>query len=388
MSGSVRDYKLMHPLQDALQTASDYYGGESFNLTNDVIPPFAADINPHKVFHLMKFKGGIDGIESMDAPGVSDEDWRALGKEISLEKYKDYSHTSFTQSDSVKKQEVDKNVLLFPDSKALEFELKNTYGKPIAALLDKTVNSTIGRVANDGLAIIAMAGVMDGGAASGVPIAGGAVDDLASKVNRIAPQAAASQQFMLKYKNIPAWTGTENLCIPSQLTFKFAFGQAGLFDAAEEVVRPIMSLVMYFAPIEDGATVNGVLPTEQYVKIAGAMAVGSSVAAAARELVQGNGILNGVKAIYNTLNKKVSEIYDGNSRGIMIARYGNLIIPPFIVGSVRWKFDMTEVDENGYPYRGEITLSGIESFQMATQRLVKHMVSKQFAPKVTPGDGR
>ena len=383
--GTSRDYRVMHPYFESLKKSTDYYNGENFDLSNDVVPNFSAEINPHKVFHLMRYRGGIDGLANMDAPGTSSEDWREYGRQLSLEKYKDYTHTSFTQKDEIKKQPVNENVLLFPDSKSLEFELKNNYGRPISALLDKTINSTIGKVANDGLAVIAMAGTMGG---SDVPGAGGAMDSLTAKIHNIAPDVAASQQFMLKYKNIPAWTGTDNLTIPSQLTFKFTFGQAGLFDAAEEVVRPIMSLAMYFAPSENGATVDGILPTEQYVKIAGAMAVGRSVSSAVREMAQGNGILSGVKAVYNTLNSEVAKIYNGNARGIMIARYGNILIPPFVVNSVKVKFDMAEVDENGYPYRGEITLSGIESFQMATQRLLKNMVSKQFAPKTSPGDGK
>ena len=380
-SSKNHDYSLMHPYFKSLQKATDYYNpGATEDLAVDVMPEFSASINPHKVFHLMCFRGGIGGINSMDADGVSKEDWRDLGEQVCLEKYRDSTHSGFSESTSVQYQKVSDQVLLFNESKSLEFELKNQYGKPIAALLDKLVNSTIGRVANDGLALIAA-----GGAIAQQEGPGSQVGDVLNKLAGpgAAKQVAGSQQYMMKYKNIPAWVGTDNLAIPSTLTFKFAFGQAGLFDAAEEVVRPILALALYFAPSErSGGMVQGVLPTESYVKVLGAYAVSQSAVSAAKSLMSGDNILNSVNAVYSTLNKNVSKIYDGaGARGIMIARYGNLIIPPFVVSSVKWKFDMSQVDENGYPYRGELTLGGIESFQMATRELIKNTVSKQFAPK-------
>ena len=107
------------------------------------------------------------------------------------------------------------------------------------------------------------------------------------------------------------------------------------------------------------------------------MAEGAS--SAISNVMSGNGILNAVSSVYRAIDGSLATTYS-DSRGVMVARYGNLIIPPFVVGKVKWKFDMSQVDENGYPYKGEITLSGIESFQMVTQDLVAHSVSKQFMP--------
>jgi len=380
-TGTSRDYNLSHPYAETLKTAIDYYGDTSIDISQDVIPSFTSDINPHKVFHLMRYRGDVDALSSLDASGMAVEDWRNYGSQISLDKYTNFKHNSFLSSTDAGKINpvVSEHVLLFSDSKSIEFEMKNTFGRPIAALLDKLVNSTVGRVANDGLALIAA------GTSIAQSSAGTAVGDAIGSLVSAAPAIAGNQQFMLKYKNIPAWTGTENLSIPGSLTFKFAFGQAGLFDAAEEVVRPILSLAMYFAPSENDSMVSGILPTESYVKIMGAYAVASTASTAMAKMINptggATGIIEGIQGVYSALNSSVSDIYNKNARGIMIARYGNILIPPFVVASVKWKFDMSQVDENGYPYKGELTLGGIESFQMATQRLIQSTVSKQFAPK-------
>ena len=389
-----RDYNLDHPYHETLKHAMDLYSTEEFNLSEEVMPSFASKINPHKVFHLMKFSGGLGDLSSIDSEEATKEDWRDKGKLLDLKKYTDSKHNTFTKKEGDDGSEfnaakinsgpsnvaVSPQVHLFLEAKSLEFEMTNKFDTPIAKLLDKLINSTVGKVANDGLAVIA------GAQALAAQTDSAAVDSFAQKINDIAPDVANSQKFMLKFKNIPAWTGTENLSVPGSLTFKFGFGQAGLFDAAEEVVRPILALAMYFAPIDnrlkDGTfdgTIDGILPTEAYVKIRGAIAVAEGATSAVSTLMEGNGILNAVSSVYKAIDGSLAETYS-ESRGVMVARYGNLIIPPFVVGKVKWKFDMSQVDENGYPYKGEITLSGIESFQMVTQALVAHSVSKQFMP--------
>lgn len=378
-----KDYSLMHPYFTSLVNGTDLYDTKKIvNLAVDTMPPFSASINPHKVFHLMRYKGGLNDVSSMDAEGSATEDWRELGSQVSLEKYSDSTHRTFTDDANVKSHSVSPQVLLFNETKSLEFEMKNQYGKPIAALLDKLLNSTVGRVANDGLALVAAGGAIANADGDGKV---NPMEEVLSKLTSgtSAKDIASSQKFVMKFKNVPAWLCTDNLAIPSTLTFRFAFGQAGLFDAAEEVVRPIMALAMYFAPSElpDG-TVKGPLPTEAYVKVMGAVDVAESAVAAGKNLISGDGILASVNTVYQTLNSKMSQIYrEAGATGIMIARYGNLLIPPFVVSSVKWKFDMSQVDENGYPYRGELTLGGIESFQMATRQLIRNTVSKQFAPK-------
>lgn len=404
--GNSRDYNLSHPYYETLKTSLDLYSETPFDLSEEVMPAFASQINPHKVFHLMKYTGGIGDLSSIDSSTAALEDWREKGRLLDLKKYKDSTHSNFTAAggkdgdafdgkkvnsgpsnvsvgeafDGKKVNSGPSNVSvspqvhLFLEAKSLEFEMTNQFGKPIAALLDKLINSTVGKVANDGLAIIAGAGAV------AAQTDNANVDSIMGKIQDLAPDVADSQKFMLKFKNIPAWTGTDNLSLPGSLTFKFGFGQAGLFDAAEEVVRPILSLAMYFAPIDaENGTVSGILPTESFVKIKGAIAVADGATQAISNVMSGNGILNAVSAVYLAIDGNLASTYK-DSRGVMVARYGNIIIPPFVVSKVRWKFDMSEVDENGYPYKGEITLSGIESFQMATQDLVAHSVSKQFMP--------
>ena len=322
-----RDYNLDHPYHETLKHAMDLYSTEEFNLSEEVMPSFASKINPHKVFHLMKFSGGLGDLSSIDSEEATKEDWRDKGQLLDLKKYTDSKHNTFTEKEGDDGSEfnaakinsgpsnvaVSPQVHLFLEAKSLEFEMTNTFDKPIAKLLDKLVNSTVGKVANDGLAVIAGAQAL----AATDSKAGDALKSIQQSLDPV----ANSQKFMLKFKNIPAWIGTENLSVPGSLTFKFSFGQAGLFDAAEEVVRPILALAMYFAPIDnrlkDGTfdgTIDGILPTEAYVKIRGAIAVAEGATSAVSTLMEGNGILNAVSSVYKAIDGSLAETYS-ESRG-------------------------------------------------------------------------
>jgi hypothetical protein len=63
-------------------------------------------------------------------------------------------------------------------------------------------------------------------------------------------------RFMSKYKYAPAWSGTTPIQLPSSLTFDFRFGQAGIFSAEHEVMRPIIALILPFVPKRDKGKYN------------------------------------------------------------------------------------------------------------------------------------
>jgi len=56
-------------------------------------------------------------------------------------------------------------------------------------------------------------------------------------------------KFVSRFKEAPTWLSTLPLEFANSLKFNFSFGQAGLFNAHEEVVKPITQLACLFLPV-------------------------------------------------------------------------------------------------------------------------------------------
>ena len=72
------------------------------------------------------------------------------------------------------------------------------------------------------------------------------------------------------WKNLQGWTGTDPISI--QLTFDFAMGQYGLWNAKKEVVLPMLNLIAMFCPslIADGSMIGSTAtPTGMLYSIIG-----------------------------------------------------------------------------------------------------------------------
>lgn len=155
-----------------------------------------------------------------------------------------------------------------------------------------------------------------------------------------------------------------------ELKFTFKFGQAGLFSAEEEVVKPILALASIYLPM--GSVNGGVTapyPTAAWVK-------GKAVAALIGQLKNaGSGLRNmfsdGMSDDMNLLEK--ANQFAGNLMGVVdnvaSSAYGSAstltvivggnVQGPFFVPTVSWDFDFTQVDEFGYPCSGTLTYGGL-----------------------------
>ena len=93
---------------------------------------------------------------------------------------------------------------------------------------------------------------------------GGIVSGVKDILNGVAVASAAtgSNKSLYNYstqtwwKNLKGWTGTDPVSI--QLTFDFAMGQYGLWNAKKEVVLPMLNLIAMFCPsiIADGSMIG------------------------------------------------------------------------------------------------------------------------------------
>jgi hypothetical protein len=277
---------------------------------------------------------------------------------------------------------VDKNVFLWPTEKVWSFAFSNNYESAYEKLDQQGMLSKLSQLTE----ILRSAAMVVGGETGNSNANGG--------------------RFISKYKEAPAWTGTTTLSLDSNLTFNFRFGQAGLFSGKEEVVRPIMSLLMPFAPRANKDFQNyyqGPLPTApayfmEYLKrfagetrkeVIEAFKGGSDASGGEETDSDGNPIPKddkGLNSVINNLteaedsirqlmNDTIEHMLASKDNRLLHIRIGNIKLPPMVVRQVSWKFDMTHTDEEGYPTAGSVSLGGLESYELASSELVRSTIT-------------
>lgn len=81
-------------------------------------------------------------------------------------------------------------------------------------------------------------------------------------------QSINGGRMISQYEMAPVWKKTDPIKGPPSLKFVFKYGQYGLFNCLEEVIKPILVLASHFAPVIDGKNSHMVLgpwPTSQAV---------------------------------------------------------------------------------------------------------------------------
>lgn len=219
-----------------------------------------------------------------------------------------------------------------------------------------------------------------------------------------------------RYKNVLVLKDISSLNLPSSLVFTFNYGSAGLYSCDQEVVRPILALVQYFMPYSDADTafVNGIVPSNEYaLSLAGRkikdLLLGkglfskgalSSVSDANEDGSSGeqkeesggigskmsSAITNASSKLANALTDIQNKIYDatneaakellegtadeGSKYRFLTLRIGRLVLPSMVPGTVKWKFDFAQVDEYGFPYKGEVSFDGLQTVESASSAQV------------------
>jgi len=198
-------------------------------------------------------------------------------------------------------------------------------------------------------------------------------------------EAAEGGKFVSKYREVPVWKGTTPAQF-SDLKFHFEFGMAGIYSGEHEVVRPIFALASQFTPYfayEDNY-LKGPAPTDavyfvemassmiDYVKSGGlkkdmdevvAGANFSSASDTAGTLVKAATKIQNI--IYNAIDQGIQK---GANHGLMSihVRYGRFVTGPYFVKNINWDLDFSEVDEYGFPFKGTLSLGGLQSLWVTT----------------------
>ena len=220
--------------------------------------------------------------------------------------------------------------------------------------------------------------------------------------NGAAPQSGV---YLSKYQELPVLEKVETFKLPSSLKFNFQFGQAGLFSAEEEVVKPILAIAKAYMPMRQGNVVFGNVPSNEW-------AISTTVKKLSEKKGQliGSGldVINPVNylssdkgftgelaenltelqtTLWNALNEAAESIYTGTEQNARDGcagyqtgnapyrcikfRMGRLVLPCLLVKNVNAEFDFSVVDEYGFPFKGSVTLDGLETPVTADESMLK-----------------
>lgn len=260
---------------------------------------------------------------------------------------------------------VSKKVLLWPDEKEFGFSYSNKYGQ---AWEKMSSSGLLGKV-QSGLELMrSLAGAL--GKSSGVSESGG--------------------KFVSAYVKAPSWESTDPIQLSNSLSFTFNFGQAGIFSGEEEVVRPIIQLASQFAPRKDSKNQNyylGNFPTPPEIMVNYWKEMSGSLFGDIKSTMENvnsdtdGGLIGGLVSTLTsyedqliTRQTKAIERSYAEGSNCLYVRYGRMTLGPYLVKDVSWSFDMSQLDEYGFPYKGKITFSGLESIKMPEKSQIPSMV--------------
>ena len=173
-------------------------------------------------------------------------------------------------------------------------------------------------------------------------------------------------------------------------TFKFAYGKFGLFNAFEEVVKPILALTLFFGVEALGDDWNGHLlnsaasnisnpaPTHaQFLAERIKGAVGSLKGA--KWDAEGSDLASTMKEanalIQSALAEGAHNVATSNAHRNCYMSWGRFMFGPFNYGKISYLFDQKNMDSYGWPVKGEFTISDIKSMRRSTtQAMISPLV--------------
>lgn len=220
-------------------------------------------------------------------------------------------------------------------------------------------------------------------------------------------EAIGGGKYIVQNTNVKTWKGTSPITLPESIKLKFYYGINDSYNCKFEVWDPILRLVNSLAPTANGSFVDFQVPTlgeammqvlDQVFstakgtilgEIEGVQTTDDAAAIEAEkqseaaegggsgtsELSDGffGGVVDGVlQGFYNQLNAGLQTIKDLST--LYTIRIGKITFNEIYIGSVKWSFDFSQVDSDGYPYRGTVELGGIEASQYTTSNYIKSIM--------------
>lgn len=195
------------------------------------------------------------------------------------------------------------------------------------------------------------------------------------------------QSFFDNNMVVPVWKpkvfdSINPLKLDMETKFKFHYGAAGLYDAWEEVVKPIYALLNFFS-VDTGEIDKAILknsttavlpyPNESrfvFEQLRGALSVLTTEGLSFKRLDELNSKLQ--SAIHaGAGNSARSSAYNN-----LWVSYGRFTFGPMQYSDIKFGFDMNAFDENGWPISGWFQIGGLESTRMSTTAAMMSTIIK------------
>ena len=214
-------------------------------------------------------------------------------------------------------------------------------------------------------------------------------------------------RYETKFQKLPAWKSTSALNI-GDFKFRFYMGQAGVWDARQEVYNPALAFMKVNQPSEPTpGRLQGPMPSTSWVYgVLGASlakSVGSAISSAAQK-AQGNveagnsfataaaehadsTIAATLEATAADLEKRLSDrLNNWPGNGLITVKIGQFTFPRMYVPKTSVEFS-PETDENGYPIWADVTWSGCQTVEVATtEQMPLKSVDGTLFPTTTTTD--
>lgn len=186
--------------------------------------------------------------------------------------------------------------------------------------------------------------------------------------------------------------------LDGEYTFKFAYGKFGLFNAFEEVVKPILALTLFFgveAIVKDkngnslswdghllnsaASNIRNPAPTHaQFLaeKVLGAVGTLKNYhwddladGGLAKAMARANSL------IQSALAAGAHNVSTSNAYRNCYMSWGRFMFGPFTFGKTSYSFDQRNMDSNGWPTVGSFTIGDIKSMRRSTtQAMISPLV--------------
>ncbi len=186
---------------------------------------------------------------------------------------------------------------------------------------------------------------------------------------------------------MPAWkaktfNGLDPLKVDGTYEFEFKFGNAGLYNAFEEVVKPIMALTMFFGVEVNnkGDFTNGISSSSVGLKSpypTKAQFLAAQIKGALGELkgfkfddLTGGSLSDAINSANSTLQSAISAGARDVSTSALYRnvwmKWGRFVVGPLVYNKTSYSFNMDELDSYGWPISGKFTIEGLESMRASS----------------------
>lgn len=186
--------------------------------------------------------------------------------------------------------------------------------------------------------------------------------------------------------------------LDGEYTFKFAYGKFGLFNAFEEVVKPILALTLFFgveAIVKDkngnslswdghllnsaASNIRNPAPTHaQFLAEKVLDAVGTLKNYHWDDLADGGlakAMARANSLIQSALAAGAHNVSTSNAYRNCYMSWGRFMFGPFTFGKTSYSFDQRNMDSNGWPTVGSFTIGDIKSMRRSTtQAMISPLV--------------